>query len=228
MTEFLKAFSDVASSFGPKITLGLLIVGGIIYTVHMILKNYSSTIQKYLEERMSSSLKEHSKALVHRKEITPKINKELNLLAEEINADRALLFEFSNGNSNLIGLPFLYHTATSEVIRIGNAPMAQHFQKVNTSILAQLFEHLENKGYFYVSDIEEIKSIYPTLYVLLKPEDIKSLLLYSIYGVDDTIGFVMVASTGENTFTRENTLSKVACTSQIISALLNFNRIQEY
>jgi len=217
----------MATSFGPKLTLCLLIIGGIVYTIHTILKNYSSTIQKYLEEKLSASVKEHSKALVHRKNITPKINKELNLLAEEIGADRALLFEFSNGNSNLVGLPFLYHTATSEVIKAGNAPMAHHFQKVNTSILASLFEHLEHKGYFYTADIAESKDSFASLYYMLQPEDIKSLLLYAIYGVDDTIGFVMVASTGDKTFTREDTLPKVACTSQIISSLLNFDRIQD-
>lgn len=169
----------------------------------------------------------HALGAKHRKVISPKIRSELSYLAKEIGADRALVFEFSNGSSNLVGLPFLYMSATSEVVTPGTQPVAIQYSKINTAIFADFLEQLEEKGYFYVRDIEEIKDTYKMIYNFMKPNGAKTALFYSLSGIDDSIGFVVATTVGNKEFTREESLSHIASTAQRISSMLNFNTIYE-
>jgi len=226
MTELFNVINEMIQAFGPKIAATIIILVVVVYLINLITKNYLSTIKKFFEDRLNKANKQHANAILHRKKITPQVRKELSNLAETLNIDRALLFEFSNGNSNLVGLPFLYITATCEVIRAGSSPIAQNYQRMNTLILASFLEKLEEKGYFYTSDIEDVKEEFPTLYVLLKPDGVKSAMFYSLYGVDDTIGFVMIATIGDKKLCKEPAIAKISCASQIISSLLNFDKLK--
>jgi len=118
-------------------------------------------------------------------------------------------------------------SATCEVLTPNIDAISPKYQKINTTLLASFLEKLEDKGYFYVRDLEEVRETEPMLYSFMKPDNIKSALFYTLYGVDDTIGFVLITTVGDKEFTREDTLSKVACTAQLISALINFDKIYE-
>jgi hypothetical protein len=225
MTELINLFADIVENYGLATAMILFLMGAFTYALFKINKNYSSVLKKFIETREINREKEHTNAALYRKKVTPKIRRELRYLAEGTKSDRAILFEFSNGNSNLMGLPFLYTTATCEVVTSCTDSVSHKYQKVNTSLIASFLEKLEGKGYFYAADIEEIKEQYPTLYAFMKPNRVKSMLFYSLYGVDDTIGFIVITTTEERTFTRDETISKIANTAQIISSLLNFNAI---
>ncbi|MDA3856319.1 MAG: hypothetical protein PF569_08730 [Candidatus Woesearchaeota archaeon] len=188
-------------------------------------KYNARAIEKYLKDRMLEKEKTHTKAAVYRRDIMPKIRHSLDELASTVNADRAMLFELSNGSQNLIGLPFLYATATSEVISKRTFPVIQKYQKVNTSIIASFLEALEEKGYFYFNDLEDIKDEFPTMYQFMKPNNVRSGMFYTLYGVDNNIGFLCVTTTGQRKFPREGTITKIASTAQLISSLLNYNKI---
>lgn len=136
-----------------------------------------------------------------------------------------MVFEFSNGSSNLIGLPFLYVSATYEVITPHTPPVSNQYQKINTSIVAEFLEKLEDKAYFYAEDIEEIRLEQPILYSMMKPNGVKSLLFYALRGMEDSIGFVVASTLGDNTFTRDESLPKMANSAQVICSYLNFNKV---
>lgn len=223
MTEIFEIFNKIVAHYGQTAALSTLIVTVIVYGVYLLLKNYSSLIKTYLENKLKDKNKEHATAALHRKNIAPKIRSELRDLAQEIKADRVLVFEFSNGSSNLVGLPFLYMTATYEVITPGTATVSTQYQKVNTSIVAEFLEVLEAKGYFYTKDIDEIKDLFPVTYNLMKPNNTHSALFYSLYGMEDTIGFIVATTIKQHKFTREDSLPKIAGTAQIVSSLLNFD-----
>lgn len=199
----------------------------IMYGVYLLLKNYSSIIKTYFEKKMEQEENAHAKATLHRKAITPKIRQVLSDLALEVGADRAVLFEYSNGSSNLVGLPFLYISATCEVVTRGTIPIANQYQRINVSLIADFLEKLECKGYFYTANIDEIKHDYPMLYNMMSPNNAKTALFYSLSGVDDTIGFLVVTTVGEHTFTRDKALPQTASVAQIISSYLNFDTLHE-
>lgn len=227
MTELINLFNKLVDHYGYEAALSIAILIGILYGGYLLLKTYSSTIKKYLELKLDEGSKKHADGAVYRKNISPKVRAEILELAEEIRADRVLVFEFSNGTSNLVGLPFLYVSATYEVTTPGTAPVALQYQKVNAAIIAEFLEKLEEKGYYYVKDIEDSKEEFPILYSFMHPNNAHSVLFYTLYGVNNTIGFVVATTVNKKTFTREDSLPKIAGSAQIISSLLNFDTLHE-
>lgn len=135
------------------------------------------------------------------------------------------MFEYTNGRSNLIGLPFLYASATSEVARPSMRLISSYHQRINISLFADFLVDLETKGYFYFKNIEDIKEKYSIMYRLMQNSGTKSAIFYSLYSNEETIGFLLLASEKEE-FAREKVLSRVAATAQTISALLNYDNLK--
>jgi hypothetical protein len=227
MTDLIELFKEIVANYGIVTAIFVLVIVGFLYIIITLKKTYTDFLKKYLENRVLEKEKAHTDAALYRKRVLPKIRKELNHLATETSCNRALLFEFSNGSCNLVGLPFLYVTATCEVVTANAAPVLHKYQKLNTSVIAQFLEALEQKGYFYTKNIEDIKDVFPTVYALMKPNGVKSAMFYSLYGVDDTIGFITITTIGDNDFPRDGTITKIANSAQVISSLLNYSKIQE-
>ncbi len=168
----------------------------------------------------------HLEATVYRKKVLPKIRTILSDLAETVGADRALLLEYSNGTSNLVGLPFLYVTATIEVLRQGMHSAAEQYQKTNVSLISHFVEIIEEESFYYIADIEEIKEEFPVMYNLISTNHDKSLLFYTLYSEESTIGFIMVSSISKQ-LNKKTALPRVATAAQSISALLNYDKIKK-
>lgn len=226
MDEIVKILDKISEYYGHTVAGIVMFILIVVYILFIVFKNYSKVITAYLEKQIKEKDEIHTKATQYRKNVTPQIKQALSDLAKEVNADRALLFEFSNGTSNLIGLPFLYVSATNEVVGNDVIPISLNYQRLNVSVLAEFLIHLEEKGYFYVEDIEQIKNEYPVLYNIFPANSVKSMLFYTIIGLDDTIGFILIASTGDKTFTRDETLPETASTAQVISSYLNYDVLQ--
>jgi hypothetical protein len=137
-----------------------------------------------------------------------------------------MLLEYSNGSSNLVGLPFLYITATVEILRAGIISSFNSYQKINVALVAEFLDELEDKSYVYFKDLEEIKDIYPYLYFCMKPNGVKSILFYALYDDENAIGCLAVSSI-THSFERADVLPRVAEAAQVVSALLNFDKIKE-
>lgn len=227
MIEILDFFIKVSEEHGIWFALLLVIVSAIVYTVSKVVGGYSKKILTHFEESKKEEGELHTKAALYRKTVMPEIRNILSHLAEETGADRALLFEFSNGNSNLVGLPFLYTTATCEVVRPAILPVSQQYQRINTTLIAEFLEDLEDLGYFYIEDFEEHKDTNRVIYNFMKPNGVKSALFYSLYGIDDTIGFIVLTTTGEKIMTRRNSLPRIAESAQLISSLLNYDKLHD-
>ena len=227
MPDLLEVFNKLVEYYGKDAAGFIVILFIIMYGVYLLLKNYSSVIKKYIEELLDEKSKKHSDGTIHRKNVSPKIRSEIMELAAEIKADRVLVFEFSNGTSNLVGLPFLYVSATYEVTTPGTPAVSLQYQKINSAIIAEFIEELEDKGFYYVKDITEAKDKYPILYDFMKPNNVHSALFYTLYGVNDTIGFVVATTVKDKEFTRADSLPRIASAAQIISSLLNFDTIHD-
>ena len=190
------------------------------------MSNFPRFTSNLAKKFFSQEKREHINAAIYRKKVSPKIKTLLSDLAENTGADRAMLFEYSNGSSNLVGLPFLYITATIEVIKPLITPVFQNYQKVNVLIISDFIEHLDSQGYFYTKDIEEIRNTYPMIHAYMYPNKVKSALFYALYDDKNSIGLI-VLTTQKNTFERHYALPKVAAVAQQISSLLNYDKIKE-
>ena len=226
MVEIINVFKDIAENYGEPVAVVLLILVLLGYTIYWLVNNFSSVIVKYLEKKVKQDDEKHTKATLYRKSIMPEIRKILSNLAQETSADRAVLFEFSNGTSNLVGLPFLYLSATCEVVKPNVQQISHLYQKTNSTLVAEFLEKLEEKGYFFISDIEEIKLTHPVLYNFMVPNGVKCALFYALYGIQDTIGFVVISTVNNHCFYREDSLPRIAESAQLISSHLNYDKIQ--
>lgn len=227
MTEIYQIFKAIADTYGSSAALLLLIVGGVLYVGYLFTKNFSNIISKYLEKKLIEGTIKHQKGTNHRKSIIPKIREILSDLAIETKANRALLFEYSNGTSNLVGLPFLYTSATCEVVTTGTSSVAHLYQKTNTSLLAEFLEKLDETGYYLIDDLDKVKETLPVVYNFMKPNNVKSALFYAIYGVHDTIGFLVITTTTEYRFCKKEAIARIAEAAQKVGVMLNFNKIYD-
>ena len=226
MTEIFEFFKHIAHTYGPVFAVGLLLLVLIFYGVYFLIKTFPDLIREYIQKKISEDKYSHAKGTAKRKNVSPQIQKILSNLLVETDGDRALLFEFSNGKSNLAGLPFLFLNATSESLSVNTSSVAHMYQRMNISLFADFIIELEKTSYFYAEDIEDIKCKYPFIYNLMKPNGVKSMLFYSIYGVDDTLGFIVLTST-KKTFARKDALPVLAEKVQMVSSLLNLEDLEE-
>lgn len=227
MEEIARVFLSIAEKYGASAALGTLFVSGLLLGVYKVVHNSSAAITKYLETKLLEPSEEHKKAIIHRKNITPEVREMLSELAKEADADRTLLFEYSNGSSNLVGLPFLYITATCEVVHSGTNPVSGNYQRLNTALFAEFLEDLEDKGLLFYENIDAIKDTYPALYQMLRQDGTHSVLFYSLSGMDNTIGFLMVSTTDDSILTRKDSIPKATCVAQRITSLINYNIISD-
>ena len=224
--EVLKIVEDLIANHGDTFGLVVGALASIGYGIHSFGKYIPNLVKKHFEKRDEVKKVEHTNASRYRKAIIPKIKKELCHLAESLDIDRAFLFEYSNGTSNLVGLPFLYATASVEVTKPKVPQVSHTYQKINVSLIGDFVQTLERESYIYFKNIEDIKEKYPMVYNYMKPNGVVSALFYSLYDEEDSIGFIGVSCIN-SCFERSEVLPKVAVTAQLICNLLNYNKIKE-
>ena len=227
MDTVYQFFIHIAQNYGSSFAIFFLLIIAILFGMYFLVKTFPDVIRSYLENKLMESKDLHRKGTSKRKNISPNITKILSDLIVESGADRAMLFEFSNGSSNLAGLPFLFINATSESLSVGTPAISWTYQKFNVSLFANFILELEDKSYFYAKHIEETKDLYPSFYAFLQNDNVESVIYYSIYGVDEPIGYISLASVKGKTFERSDTLPKMAEAAQKISSLLNYGDIDE-
>lgn len=227
MEIIFEFFKHIAQNYGTTFAVLFLVMVLILFGMFFIVKTFPDVIRTYIENKLADNTQIHHRGALKRKNISPEITKTLSKLVVDTNADRALLLEFSNGTSNLAGLPFLFISVTSESLSMGTSSVAHIYQRLNVSLFADFVSDLEDASYFYAEDLEEIKLTYPFIYNFMKPNNVKSLLFYSIYGVNDTLGCIVLTSVNGKTITRKDALPEVAEAAQKISSLLNLEDLEE-
>ena len=220
-------FKHISDNYGISLAMVFLFAVIILFGAYFLMKTFPEIISAYVEKKLLESTTDHKKRTIKRKNISPIINKKLSNLIVETNTDRALLFEFSNGTSNLAGLPFLFISATSESVSVGTQPVASIYQRINISLFSNFIIDLENKNYIFIDDVENIRDEYPFVYSFLKDMHVKSVMFYSIYGQEETLGFIMIATTKNRKIKKDKVMTTVVEYAQMISSALNYEDIDE-
>jgi len=215
--EILNLVKDLLGSNAEIFAYAIIGLSTIGYLIFLLVKNIPNIVLKVFKNRQKEERLNHTIASNYRKSIVPKIKKELSYLGENTEVDRVLLFEYSNGTSNLVGLPFLYATATVEVVKPKIQQVSYIYQKMNVSLFADFIEEMEQHSYFYVKNIDEIKNKYPMLYNYMYSANVKSTLFYVLYNEESSIGFIAASSIIKE-FERSDVLPKIAEVAQLISS----------
>lgn len=207
------------------ITLPLLLLVYIIFSKTL----FGQVLDKKMAEKEEADKKSHLHGNRLRKEFTINVQQILQGLAEETDANRAIIFEFSNGTNNLVGLPFMFMTAAAEVASPGLPLMSPRHQRLNTSIIANFLARLEKDESIYVNRNTVIPEDYMVMEQIMKRADLDSMLFYSIQGMDEAIGFLVVATTKSSgqTLNMTKALLSMSKAAQKISSMINFEEIQK-
>lgn len=193
----------------------------------------NSALGKVIDKKFSEKAEEAKAAHKHgnrlRKQFTQDVQNILSDLAEETDANRAIVFEFSNGTTNLVGLPFLYMTAAAEVATPGLPLMGPRHQRLNTSILSSFLIKLEKEGTIFIDSSVPPVEEYRILSQIMERANINSALFCSIQGIDEAIGFLVIltSKTSNKSLNLQKSVIPISKAAQKIGSMINFDQIDE-
>ncbi len=202
MGEIIEFLVLVTTNYGVFALIGVLLAMSIPLLLVSLLVLYFSNVGKSLDkkiaERLSENKKTHIKGNKIRRVFEESVKDNLTDLAKATCADRALVLEYSNGVSNLVGVPFLYATATAEVVTPGTDIVSAQYQRIPLNLFSGFIYKIEREGFIFISDLESIKCEYPILYKMLKENEVREIAFAAIQGEDEVVGIVAVSSVGKN------------------------------
>lgn len=126
-----------------------------------------------------------------------KIEKEIEAyiaqILKETGANRVALFRYHNGGKDYNGRSFLRMSMTNETVSGGTLPIQQQSQNLFRSVFFGLVHSLEDNGYDYINDVEEIQKTDAGFYHYLNDFGIKSKYTFALYNTSKTIiGFITI------------------------------------
>jgi len=172
-----------------------------------------------MAQRIEMDKEAHRNGSKLRKKFSKDVLELLQDLAEHTCADRAIVFEYSNGSSNLVGLPFIFVSAAAEVTTPSTAPVSLQYQRINIALISRFLSDLEKEGFIFMEHFDDIKEKYPIIYSLMKPNGVNSALFYAIHGIDDVVGFIVLTTVTDQLLCKKDSLHEMAKATQIISSM---------
>ena len=233
MTDILEFLRYLIVSHGYWATIGIISISTLplLLIVYLMFSRSSlgTLIDKKIAERWKDDKILHKRGSRIRKQFTADVQDILQEVAEHTNANRVILFEFSNGTNNLVGLPFLFMTASAEVASPGFPLMTQSHQRLNTSIIAQFLIKLEKVGYVFINDSTSPIKEFQILGQIMQNAQIQSALFYSLQGIDEAIGFLVFLTTKSSGIKLDlhTSLQWANKATQKIVSMINFDEIEE-
>ena len=95
--------------------------------------------------------------------VTPKIQKDIDILLYTLNADRVFIFEFHNGKKNISGLPFKYADMTYEVANIERKVDRVYSKYQDVPLTMYKYPDYMYKQKLIICTIEEIEKLEGTV-----------------------------------------------------------------
>lgn len=135
--------------------------------------------------------RQHTALMDIRMENAPKIQSIIDKLTYKVGASRTLILELHNGNESIGGIPFTKCSATYESLNIGAAPVSQHYQAQNLSLIP-FATFLFEKGY-WCGNIEELAEIDKALAFKMQSNKTEHFAACIIEGVDRPLAILFVS-----------------------------------
>lgn len=158
----MEQFLDMIVKYGAPFVITAIVLYGAFRVMNIFIGKLEHTHGKQKEKE------EHEALLEKRRNVDKTINAALERVLMRTNCDRAFIFEFHNGGTNLGGLPFLRMSNTYEVVDTGILPQRHHQENISLSMYGRLVTKIIESPYVTVNanmKEEEIPAIaYETLH----------------------------------------------------------------
>jgi hypothetical protein len=165
VTAFKDAFNFLAgASFLSVVKVASIVVVSLIISMAAIMSYRAVTSDAFMDAlankiTQKSEEKEAAHLDIRDDKVTPKIQKEIEILCYTLNADRVFIFEMHNGKKNSSGLPFRYADMSYEEVND-----SKHIDRVamkyqNVPLTLYKFPHyVAEHGYMFgnIGDVAKV------------------------------------------------------------------------
>lgn len=185
--SWLEKILKLIKNYGiGKIITGALLIA-FLSVVFWFIFNPTRAFEVYDEWKS----RQHTALMDIRMENAPKIQSVIDKLTYKVGASRTLILELHNGNESIGGIPFTKCSATYESLNIGAAPVSQHYQAQNLSLIP-FATFLFEKGY-WCGNIEELAEIDKALAFKMQTNKTEHFAACIIEGVDRPLAILFVS-----------------------------------
>lgn len=185
--SWLEKILKLIKNYGVgKIITGALLIA-FLSVVFWFIFNPTRAFEVYDEWKS----RQHTALMDIRMENAPKIQSIIDKLTYKVGASRTLILELHNGNESIGGIPFTKCSATYESLNIGAAPVSQHYQAQNLSLIP-FATFLFEKGY-WCGNIEELAEIDKALAFKMQTNKTEHFAACIIEGVDRPLAILFVS-----------------------------------
>ena len=126
--------------------------------------------------------------------ITEEIDKTLQQMLIYTNADRVDLVQYHNGGKGVNKQSFLKMSMTNEQVKVGVKPFMSEFKDQFRSVISYITKMLNEKGFCYIDNAEQVKEADPGTYEFLINRGIESKYCMAIHDAQENsvIAFVCI------------------------------------
>ena len=124
--------------------------------------------------------------------IVEEIDKTLQQILIFTNADRVNLVQYHNGGKGVNKQSFLKMSMTNEQVKVGVKPFMSEFKDQFRSVISYITKKLNDDGFCYIDDAQNIKELDPGTYEILLNREIEAKYCMAIHNTQDgsVIGFI--------------------------------------
>ena len=170
-------------------------------------------------ERMAQEKKEES---IRDYVVTPKIQRDIEILLYSLNADRVFIFELHNGKKNLTGLPFKYADMSYE-----EANREKNIDRIYTKyqdvpLTMYKYPDYMHKKKFMIGTVEDVEKIDFEFAKCIKEDGGKYIAMAYLGGGDVPLGFLGISFHDTKNVPSDSIISeKLKSYGKVISELLD-------
>ena len=191
--ERLMKFKDKHGYWNlTKLVLFVAFAIVVLFLAKNFAESYSFERQKeamteVMEQNNQQLFIEHNEQMQIRRDIKPLVSDLLKNTLNEMDADRAFIFELHNGSNNTAGLPFIHCTMTYEETARNIEPIDEDYQ--NLSLTRFSFPEYLHKHDLWFGTIDEFEAIDKKIASRMRQNGATYLVITTIRSENSEIGY---------------------------------------
>ena len=165
--------------------LATIIIGFYAYNVVSDRELAAELTHKMIQEKKEENIRDYV--------VTPKVQKDIEILLYSLNADRVFIFELHNGKKNISGLPFKYADMSYEVANIERKVDRVYNKYQDVPLTMYKYPDYMHKKKLMIGTIDEIEEVDYEFAKCIKEDGGVFLAMVYINGTDGPLGFLGIS-----------------------------------
>jgi hypothetical protein len=165
--------------------LATLLGGFYIYNVVTDKELVKETAHKMMQEKKEEGIRDYV--------VTPKVQKDIEILLYTLNADRVFIFELHNGKKNISGLPFKYADMSYEVANIERKVDRIYTKYQDVPLTMYKYPDYMHKKKLMIGTINDIEKVDYEFAKCIREDGGEYLAMIYLNGTDGPLGFLGIS-----------------------------------